>query len=224
MFAYCVNNAIAHIDVSGNKWNTNTLINKSWQFVNSLLNTAGFAWDSRQKIFYSVNDCWQRSFGYCDLYDTLSPLAGIYIIHFKVPFKYNGKEWMIWMWRGRYGITIGAEIGVYIYSTKYSFKYNGITFHSMKWYRAAHNNERLAMSFTLYLNGKKLFSRSSKKSWWLTGFKPNIHNIDLWNLNLKNNLKMVGSITFFSTSMAKAFCKSAHIKFLGSKTVKFTWR
>jgi hypothetical protein len=47
----------------------------------------------------------------------------------------DDKKWMIWMWKGRYGITIGAEIGVYIYSTTFSFK------------------------FTLYLNGKNFFKR-----------------------------------------------------------------
>ena len=223
MFSYCENNAIIHIDVSGKKWSINTLISKGKQLVNSLINLAGFAWDKKQKIFYSLNDCWQRNLGYCDLFDNLAFLAGIFITSLKIPFNYDGKNWMIWMWKGRYGITIGAEVGVYIYSTTFSLKYNGKKFYSMKWYRCAKDNERLGIKLTLYLNGKKLFARESKKSWWLTGFMPNIKDFSIWNLNLRKNLKMKVSITFLSLKMAKAFCRSAHFKSPRSKTVNFTW-
>lgn len=94
----------------------------------------------------------------------------------------------------------------------------------MKWYRCANDKERLGIKFTLYLNGKKLFSRESNKSWWLTGFKPNITNFNIWNLNLRKNLKMTVRITFLSLAMAKAFCKSAHLSTPKSKTVNFTWK
>ncbi len=92
MFAYCENNAIKNVDIFGKKWSINTLINKGIQFVNSLINLAGFAWDRKQKIFYSLNDCWKRSLGYCDLYDSLAFMAGIFITPLKIPFNYDGKN------------------------------------------------------------------------------------------------------------------------------------
>ena len=222
MFAYCEDNPVVNIDISGT-WSVKDLINKGKQLIKSIVNLAGFEWDKKQKIFYSLNNCWQRNFGYCDLYDDLAPLGGMFISHKKISFKYNNKEWMIWLWKGRYGVTIGSEIGVYIYSNDlYNFKFNNKNYR-MKWYRCANDSERLKMSYTLYLNGNKLFSRSSNKTWWLTGFKPNIKNFNIWNLKLKGNLKMKISITFFSVDMAKAFYKKLGCGKRDKKTVNFTW-
>ena len=37
--------------------------------LNKDLKLFGFAYDPSQDIFYSLNECWQRKFGYCRLYD-----------------------------------------------------------------------------------------------------------------------------------------------------------
>lgn len=140
---------------------------------------------------------WQRNFGYCDLYDTCAPVAGIIISRIKIPFKYDGKEWMVWIWKGLYGITTRSEIGVYIYSETYSVSYLGRTA-SQKWYRCANDNERLYTGFTLYKNGKKLFTRPYQLHWWLTGFKL---GMSFW----WDTLKMDITITFKSASMRDVF-------------------
>ena len=39
------------------------------QQLNQDLKDAGFAYDLKNDLFYSVMDCWQREMGYCRLYD-----------------------------------------------------------------------------------------------------------------------------------------------------------
>jgi len=126
--------------------------------VKGFTNLAGFAWDNSQGIWYSLMNPWQRNLGYCELYNTMAPLSGMIIANKKITFNYDSKTWRVWLWKGLYGITTGAEIGVYIYSKTYSVSYFGKTA-KMDWYRYANDSERLSMSFTLYKNGKKLFSR-----------------------------------------------------------------
>lgn len=192
-----------------------------WNYVNSLpivsgiTKLAGFAWDRRQGIWYSLMNPIQRKFGYCDLYDTLAPLAGIFISHKKMPFSYGGKQWMVWLWKGQYGITIGAEIGLYVYSKTFSANVLGKKY-SQKWYRCAYDSERIKMSFTLYKNGRKMFNRPYQNHWWLTGFKPGIKK---WWENLSMNI----TLGFHNTSMARAFCSANGIKKPSSSQVTFRW-
>ena len=206
----CIINGVDYLGYAftGDFWN---YVN-SFPIVTGVRNFAGFLWDNKQRIWYSKKDPIQRNLGYCDLYDTLAPLAGIFIQHKKIPFKYDGKEWMIWIWKGQYGITIGAEIGIYIYERGHWIEKNT----GQKFYRCANTSEELYMSFVLYKNSKKLFNRAYTKHWWLTGFKPGIKN--WWD-----KLKMDITINFKSTEMAKAFCKSAKFKIPSSSKVSFSW-
>ena len=192
-----------------------------WQYVNSLpivqgvTSLAGFAWDRRKGIWYSLMNPIQRNFGYCDLYDQLAPLAGIFISHKKMPFYYQGKHWMIWIWKGQYGITTGAEIGLYVYSKTISATILGKKY-SQKWYRCAYDNELINMSFTLYKNGKKMFSRGPQQHWWLTGFKPGIKR--WWE-----KLSMYITLRFNNLNMAKNFCSANSLRKPTSSTVSFWW-
>ena len=119
---------------------------------------------------------------------------------------------MFWIWKGQYGITIGAEIGIYIYKRGHWVEKNI----GQKFYRCADASEEQYMSFVLYKNGKKLFNSSYTKHWWLTGFKP---GVKYW----WDKLKMDITINFESTEMANAFCKSAKIKKTSSTKVSFSW-
>ena len=216
LFSYCLNNPINRSDESGY-----FSASEFWQYVNSLpivkgvANFAGFAWDNRQGIWYSLMNPIQRKFGYCDLYDTLAPLAGIFISHKKMAFKYEGKSWMIWLWKGQYGITIGAEIGLYVYSKTLSATVLGKRY-SQKWYRCANDKERIKMSFTLYKSGKKMFSRGYQTHWWLTGFKPGVK----W---LWEKLSMYITLGFKNLDMARKFCSANGLKRPSTSKVSFWW-
>ena len=210
---YCDNCCVNGADFSGYSFTGDF-----WNYVNSLpivagiRNLAGFSWDSRQGIWYSQMYPIQRNFGYCDLYDSLAPLALIFIEHEKMPFKYGGKDWMVWLWKGQYGITIGAEIGLYVYSPN-SWVQRSI---GQKWYRCAYDSERIKMSFTLYKNGCKMFSRPYQTHWWLTGFKP---GVKWWWEKLKMNI----TLGFHSVAMARAFCAKNGLRRPNSSKVSFCW-
>lgn len=210
---YCDNCCVNGADFSGYSFTGDF-----WNYVNSLpivagiRNLAGFSWDSRQGIWYSQMYPIQRNFGYCDLYDSLAPLALIFIEHEKMPFKYGGKDWMVWLWKGQYGITIGAEIGLYVYSPN-SWVQRSI---GQKWYRCAYDSERIKMSFTLYKNGCKMFSRPYQTHWWLTGFKP---GVKWWWEKLKMNI----TLGFHSVAMARAFCTKNGLRRPNSSKVSFCW-
>ena len=102
-------------------------------------------------------------------------------------FDYEGKNWMIQVWKGQYGITSGAEIGVYTKSPD----------NPVEFYSCASDEDCLKMSFDLYKKGELFFHREDESHWWLTGFAP-------LTATSATDFDMKASITCKSTEMAKA--------------------
>jgi hypothetical protein len=128
---------------------------------------AGFTYDSEQDIFYSNMNPWQRKFGYCRLYDEAAALWGMIVDCEPIYFEYDGKKWLIEIWKGQYDLTTGCEIGVYTTegpTLDIPGVFNG-TF-----YNSGSNSDLLHMSCCLQKNNKTLFIREDEH-WWLTGFK-----------------------------------------------------
>jgi hypothetical protein len=58
-------------------------------------------------------DALQRNFGYAYGYD-FAALGMSFILDCEpIFFDYDGKHWMIELWKGQYGLESGCEIGVY---------------------------------------------------------------------------------------------------------------
>ncbi|MCL2098654.1 MAG: YDG domain-containing protein, partial [Bacteroidales bacterium] len=74
---------------------------------------AGFAYDLDSKMLYARMDASQRELGFCYFYDEMIPLISSNISCEPIYFYYNNKEWLVEIWKGQYGIELGAEIGVY---------------------------------------------------------------------------------------------------------------
>ena len=130
----------------------------------------------------------QRQFGYAYGYDVVAIGMNAIIDCEPFFFEYDGKYWMVELWKGQYGLETGCEIGVYnrsIDSTSPVYSFLDATVgprsgdptpsHNM-FYDCANNDELLEMSFTLYKNGKILFCRGPEKHWWLTGFKWGVYS------------------------------------------------
>ena len=124
-----------------------------------ILQFAGFEYDEEQGIYYSQMEPLQRYFGFNYIYDMMAPIAGMYYDTKRIQFDYAGKDWMIQLWKGQYGITAGAEIGLYNKTDK------------IMQYDCASNDELITMSFDFYNQNEYVFSRGPEKHWWLTGFK-----------------------------------------------------
>ena len=198
MFSYCGNNSISNIDPTGTSF-INKILNKfnSSSIVTSVVFIAGFKWDYSQGIYYSRRAPLQKLFGYTELYNSLAPLAGINIVNKPYFFEYNNKVWCIWLWKGRYGITYGAEIGLYVLADNSKIP---TTDNQLKncMFRCANPSEFTKMGFDLYdENWNLLFSRTENCHWWLTGFKLGYKN--------KNKLILSGYVFAHSPEMANAY-------------------
>lgn len=123
------------------------------------LASSGFAYDAKQDIFYSEKKSWQRKFGYLQAYDEAAPFMNCIFHSEPIRFEYEGKKWLIELWKGQYGMATGCEIGVYT-------KEIG---NLLPGYKAAKQQDHLFLTATLVKNGKVLFTRADTH-WWLTGF------------------------------------------------------
>jgi hypothetical protein len=74
---------------------------------------AGFEYDPESNLLYARMNANQRDLGYAYFYDEGIPLISSNITCEPIYFIYNNKEWLIEIWKGQYGIELGAEIGVY---------------------------------------------------------------------------------------------------------------
>jgi hypothetical protein len=144
---------------------------------------AGFLYDPDQDIIYSRMDALQRSFGYAYGYDAAALGMNAVLDCEPIFFDYDGKHWMIELWKGQYGLETGCEIGVYtrpIGSTGLGYDLLDATVgrrpddtdasHNL-FYDCASDADRLRLSATLHRDGAVLFTRGPEVHWWLTGFK-----------------------------------------------------
>lgn len=131
------------------------------EFIGPYIDFFGFAYDAEQDIFYSTKYPVQRIFGYNTLYDTGAHRFGMYFQTKRVRFTVGGKEWMVQIWKGQYGATVGGEIGVY-YRDASTF---------IRHFEAVEDEDMVMMGFQLYKNNEPYFQRGPEEHWWLTGFR-----------------------------------------------------
>jgi hypothetical protein len=158
------------------------------------IKSAGYAYDPKQDIFYSIKDPWQRELGYCRLYDEAAAPLGMIIDCEPFYFQYGGKRWLIELWKGQYDMTTGCEIGVYTTDGP-DLEIPG--FFNGTFYECASDEDQLLMSYSLSKNGRALFAGNSRH-WWLTGFK-------LGEYSEPSELIMDISITLKDAEMRDAF-------------------
>jgi hypothetical protein len=149
----------------------------------------GFDRDNNQNIWFSSSNAWQRRFGYSTFYDDMAPLFNMDYETLNFYFDYGGKNWLIEVWKGRYGLTSGAEMGIY----------NKPASRRIKHYDAVPDRERLKMGFSLYDGtGELIMTRTPSKAWWCTGFV-------VFMQKTSKQLGMTFTIEFNDYAMLKAF-------------------
>lgn len=180
------------------------------QEINEALRPFGFCYDVKKDIFYSLRDAWQRSVGYGKIYDEMAPAMNMVIDCEPIYFEYDGRRWMVELWKGQYGITSGAEVGIYVESGKNREEAAEDVF-----YQAVSEDEEVRMSMALYKDGKMLFQRE-ERHWWLTGFR-------LGEFSKPGELMLRASILFPNQEMMHAFldgCRRAGYR-LGDIYVRY---
>lgn len=166
----------------------------------------GFKYSTKDKVFITAEDAWQRNFGFEVTYDNVSGLGAISYDTVRVYFEYGGLEWMIQLWKGQYGfVFIGSEIGIY-------HRPAGSAAGTM--YQCATDETKLNMSMNVYRRESStsnkfnlLFTRSPANTWWLTGFTPGTLRAGSYVISPEYTayLKVDATINFKDAEMAKAF-------------------
>ena len=164
------------------------------RILSDLIEPFGYAYVLSQDIFTSRIDAWQRQFGYCHLYDQAAPHFNMIFDCLPVYFNYEGRTWMIELWKGQYGINTGCEIGVY-YADRI-LKEEELK-HEL--FQCADNENMLKLYFNLYRNGQNI-AHLCKIHWWLTAFS-------IGCFSKPSDLTMRVSITFHNEDMAEAFIR-----------------
>lgn len=170
----------------------------------SKINLASYRYDPEGNYYYTDDKaCWQKNFGFNEVYDKLAPISIMYYDTVRTTFTYGGKEWLIQMWKGQYGMCfVGGEVGIYTRKPGSSGTH----------YACADKEDWLNMEMAFvwdeYADGNyvTIFTRPYTKYWWCTGFV-----VGFPNGNLRNTLtefRLITHITFKDTEMANAFCNA----------------
>ncbi len=149
--------------------------------------------------YYYTNDkdAWQYNFGFGKIYDFVSPYILLEYDYIRIFFTYEGKDWMLQMWKGQYGLVFyGGEIGIYTRA----HSEDGINEWTM--FDCPAQQDWLKMEMTLWhedLNGNwnREFSRPYDYYWWCTGFK----NGHIRQEEPADELRLTGRITFKDATM-----------------------
>ena len=141
----------------------------------SLLDTLGtpigYQYDAHQDLFIARLDAPQKIFGYTTFYDLSAPYFNMIFDYETIYFDYNGRTWLIEMWKGQYGINTGCELGIYYADKLVSPEdYKNTHFKSV--------SEKDMLDISLELNRIPLhkspyytIGQEQNHHWWLTMFK-----------------------------------------------------
>jgi hypothetical protein len=183
--------------------------------------------DESSGVYHAELEAWQQYFGYNNTYDIVFASATS-MNRGKYPFKdTNGKDFIIWMWKGDYiNLGAGAEIGIYTSGAI------GEAFKSIGFDTPGHwvvdRRYSLIMAISLYHFGTPVYENYAPREpqWWITGFNPDpkFKNV------LEKDLTLKGTVDFSrQPSMWDGFFKEYWNKEFwdvqkGTRTARFVWK
>ncbi len=167
-------------------------------------NLASYKYYPKGNYYYTDDkECWQKNFGFNEVYDKFAPITMMYYDTVRTIFEYGGQEWLIQMWKGQYGYCfVGGEVGIYTRTPG-----SGGTHFSCAdkedWL-----NMEMAFIWDEYNDGDyvTIFTRPYEKYWWCTGFVVGFPNKNI--MKTREEFRLITHITFKDTAMAEAFCSA----------------
>jgi len=159
---------------------------------------SSYRFNSTGYYFYNTQDAFQRVFGFNAAWDFLAPLASTIYDTIRCKFTYDGRDWMVQLWKGRYGYGqfTGGEIGIY----------NKPAGRFIEHYAVAAEKDWIDMGMTVYYDGSALFTRAPEKLWWCTGFR--YHSMSGATKKPRANVMMAATLGFKDAGMAQAFANT----------------
>lgn len=168
------------------------------------INLASYKYNPDGNFYYTDDkECWQKNFGFNEVYDKFAPLTMMYYDTVRTTFEYGGKEWLVQIWKGQYGMAfVGGEVGIYTRNL------GSIGSHFVCADKEDWLNMEMAFMWDEYETGeyRAVFNRNYEKYWWATGFVVGFPNGSL--RKTLTEFRLVTHITFKDTEMANAFCKA----------------
>lgn len=135
------------------------------RLLNEIMKPFGFEYQTQGEFVATRLDAWQRQFGYRALYDRTAMYFQMVFDCEPIYFYYDGRTYLVELWKGQYGITIGGEVGIYYVNeilTPDQF--------ATALFQSVSNQELFRIKMTFYHRGIKLFDYC-KRHWWLGGFR-----------------------------------------------------
>lgn len=165
------------------------------RLVNDLLRPFGFAYRPEQDLVTSTKEAWQRWFGYRASFDRSALLFGMVFDCEPVYFHYGSRTYLIELWKGQYGVSMGGELGIYYAEGILEpEQLKNAHFHSVP------DEELLFCRMNYFYRGQEMFVHEARH-WWLTGFRPGAYCEP-------DDVVMHVSVTFREADMMAAFVGS----------------
>lgn len=168
---------------------------RKYDLLNSLVEPFGYLYMPEWDVFSSRIDAWQKEFGFGKIYDQVAPYFNMVYEKLPIYFDYNGKTWLIEVWKGQYGINSGCEVGVYHADNLIDSEDRARTI-----FHAASGYEMPVLSTELWRKGHCV-AALRKRHWWLTTFEVGV-------FSQPSQLSLDVTIQFPNLDMKNAFCKA----------------
>ena len=155
----------------------------------------GFNCSIYDLIVYAPINAWMRNFGFCVWYDLACYVSPNWMWNYitrRFKFDYDGREWMIQIWKGNYLITNGGEVGIYNRDRSKIGTY----------YDCAADEDMLEMSMSISHGEEELLALPAARHWWINGFKMSKTRYSPASLTMRAVLVMRDE------AMRDAFCKA----------------
>lgn len=160
--------------------------------LNELAEPYGFCYIPEEDVFSSCLDAWQRDYGYETMYDRASASINCVTDALPVYFDYDGKTWLIELWKGQYGINTGGEAGIY-----HARNCVPEGMYKRTHFEAVCNDEMPVIQTWLERKQEYVYCLK-RRHWWLTGFKMGV-------FSRPKNLRLMTKFCFSTTEQAEAY-------------------
>ena len=152
----------------------------------------GYNYDADQQMIYGAPHGWHGAMGFNIFYDMATPLIGFNLDTLRFRFEYDGKDWMVQLWKGIYAVANGGEIGIYEKPTGRPIFYD------------ASEDTMLDMTMKVY-QGDRLYIDYADRTWWGSAMS---YASPVKELYPPEKLRMTGTVAFEDQGMADAFFAS----------------
>ena len=171
-----------------------------WDFFWRAFGLFSFRVKPEENYAYNTKYAFQWLFGFNKAYDALSPVAGCLYDTIRCNFSYEGRDYLVQLWKGGYlfGLCTGGEIGYYSKDSCFPVEH----------YQGATMGDWIGMEFSIYYryDDNKLFTRPMEDTWWATGYE--FHLLEEPLDNPRTSCIMDATLRFKNADMAALFAAS----------------